>query len=176
MAKKSNPGKGLRTVSIEFGGKTRNLKFGHTSIGRFEAAANEILRSMGVIEPGSMIFADGIMQSWTGNAQILSLALQYATLDDPVENMDSAIDSYIEAGGSKRDLIRQIITAYRYAVDPSSVASLHRNWKISDDRQEYLTKAENEAMDTMETAIRKAKEQDAKGKTTDGSASTEQQS
>jgi hypothetical protein len=169
---KSNPEKGLRTVSIEFGGKIRTLKYPHAIIGDFEAAANAILREQRAIEPGVMLFADRIMLGWLENAKIFSLALTYGLKEDSPDNVDAAIDSFIEAGGSKRDLIRNIITAYRYASDPSSVASLMRNWKLSDDRQSFLTKAENEAMDTMEAAILKAKSQDAKGKEIAGSTLT----
>ncbi|MCK9571466.1 hypothetical protein M0R72_21130 [Candidatus Pacearchaeota archaeon] len=172
---KSNPEKGLRTVSIEFGGKTRTLKFTHSAIGDFENAANSILRNSQIIESGKMIFADGIMEGWLGNARIFSLSLMYglkheSTKDDPItiEIVDAAIDSYIEAGGSKLDLTRAIITAYRYATNPSSVASLKRSWQISDDRMKFNTQAEIEGMERMEKIIA-----DAKAKATPGLPSTD---
>jgi hypothetical protein len=82
-----------------------------------------------------------------------------STKDDPItiEIVDAAIDSFIEAGGSKLELTRAIVTAYRYATNPSSVASLKRSWQISDDRQEFLTKADNERMETIEKAIAEAR-------------------
>lgn len=165
---KPNPEKGLRTVSIEFGGKTRTLKFGHTTIGDFEADANQILRAQKAIDPGNMVFADGIMQSWLGNARIFSLALRYGLADDLPEKIDDAIDSYIEAGNSKLELTRAIIRAYRMATDPSSLASLERNWKISDDRMRFNTQAEIEGMERMEKIIA-----DAKAKSTPGIPSTD---
>jgi len=168
---KSNPEKGLRTVSIEFGGKQRTLKFGHTSIGNFEKEANDILRAQKVIEPGNMLFADGIMQNWLGNARIFSLALETGLKDDLPEDIDAAIDSYIEAGGSKLELTRAIITAYRYATNPSTVASLTRSWKISDDRMKFNSQAEIEGMERMEKII-----SDAKAKSTPGLPSTDSES
>ena len=154
---KPNPEKGLRTVSIEFGGKPRQLKFGHAAIGNFEADANQVIRSQNVIETGNMVFADGLMHAWLGNAKVFGLAIKYALTDDMPENIDAAIDEYIAAGKSKLDLTREIIRAYRMATDPSSLASLERNWKISDDRQEFLTKADNERMEAIEKAIAEAK-------------------
>lgn len=165
---KSNPEKGLRTVQIDFGGKNRQLKFGHTAIGDFEAEANQVLRSQRVIEPGNMVFADGLMSMWLGNAKVFSLALKYALINDTPENIDVAIDEYIGSGKSKLDLTREIIRAYRLATDPSSLASTERNWKISDDRQEFLTKADNERMDATEKAIA-----DAKAKSIPGLPSTD---
>jgi hypothetical protein len=168
MSRKPNPEKGLRTVSIEFGGKTRTLKFGHAAIGDFEAEANQILRQQKAVEPGNMVFADGIMQTWLGNAKIFSMALRYAMLNDLPENIDAAIDSYIEAGNSKLELTRAVIRAYRMATDPSSLASLERNWKISDDRQKVLTEADNERLTTIEKAIA-----DVQAKQTPGIPSTD---
>lgn len=172
MAKKSE--KGLRTVTINFGGKNRSLKFSHAAIGNFESDANAVLRSQRAIEPGNMIFADGLMQTWLGNAKIFSLAIRHGLTEDSkldpdnaVKDIDAAIDAYIAAGGSKLDLVRDIIRAYRLATDPSSLASVERNWKISDDRQAFLTEKENNAMDTIEAMIKKAKEK------TTGSPSTE---
>jgi hypothetical protein len=69
------------------------------------------------------------------------------------------------------ELTRAIITAYRYATNPSTVASLKRSWQISDERQTFLTEAENQAMDSMEKAI-----QDAKAKQIIGSQSTASES
>jgi hypothetical protein len=170
--KKNNPEKGLRTVTIEFSGKTRQLHFGHKAIGKFEEDANIILRSMQVIEPGNMLFADRIMDGWLGNARIFSQALYYGLKhedkDLSLDIIDAAIDSFIEAGGQKQDLVRAIITAYRYATNPSTVASLQRSWQISNDRQAILTASENEYMDTVEKAI-----QDAKAKKTDGLPSSD---
>jgi hypothetical protein len=168
---KSNPEKGQRTVSIDFGGKQRTLKFGHEAIGNFEAEANDILRSQKAIESGNMVFAEGIMTNWIGNAKIFSMALRYGLIDDMPDNIGAAIDSFIENGGSKLELTRAIITAYRYATNPSTVASLKRSWQISDERQTFLTEAENQAMDSMETAI-----QDAKAKQIIGSQSTASES
>ena len=175
MSKKSNPEKGLRTVSIEFGGRTRQLKFGHTILGDFEAEANQVLRSQGVIGRGDMIFADTLMSTWLGNAKIFSNALLHglkheSTKEDPItiETIDAAIDDYLEAGKPKIDLTRAIIRAHKLATDPSSLASLERNWKISDDRQTFLTKAQNEFMDNQEKIIA-----DAKAKATLGSPSTD---
>jgi hypothetical protein len=159
MAKptKSNPEKGLRTVSIDFGGKQRTLRYGHTAIGDFEADANQVLRAQKAVEPGGMIFADGIISNWLGNAKIFGLALKYGLSEDLPENIDAAIDSFIEAGGSKLELTRAIITAYQYATNPSTVASLMRRWQISDDRQEFLAKADNEFLDKQEKIIAEAR-------------------
>jgi len=172
---KSNPEKGLRTVSIEFADKTRQLKFGHTSIGDFESEANAILRVDGVIAPGNMLFADRIMDGWLGNARIFSQALyhglKHEDKDLSLADIDVAIDSFIEDGGLKQDLVRAIITAYRYATNPSSLASLKRNWKISDDRQMFLTEADNEFMDNQEKIIA-----DAKAKAIPGLPSTDSES
>lgn len=169
---KSNPEKGLRTVTIEFAGKTRQLKYTHPVIGDFENVANSILRSAQVISEGKMLFADGIMDGWLGNARILSYALLYGLKHEDKElslgTIDGAIDSFIEAGGNKQDLIRAIITAYRYATNPSSLVSMMRNWKISDDRLEILTQAENEKITTIERAI-----VDVRAKMIPGSPSTE---
>lgn len=165
---KSNPEKGLRTVTIDFAGKSRQLKFTHSVIGDFEAQANAILREQRAIEPGNMLFAERIMDMWLGNARILSQALFYGLKhedkDLSLDDIDGAIDTYIESGGQKLELVQAIITAYRYATNPSSVASLQRSWQISKDRQAILTASENEYMDTVEKAI-----QDAKAKKTDGS-------
>lgn len=170
---KSNPEKGLRTVSIDFAGKNRQLKYVHTVIGDFENEANQVLRVQRAIEQGTMLFADRIMDGWLGNAKIFSMAIRYglmheATKEDPITSdiVDVAIDSYIEAGGSKKDLTRAIVTAYSYATNPSSVASLQRSWKISDDRQTFLTDLENQRMDVAEKAIA-----EARAKKIDGSPS-----
>lgn len=169
---KSSPEKGLRTVTIEFAGKTRQIKFTHSVIGDFEAQANGILRGMQVIEPGNMIFAERIMDMWLGNARIFSQALYFGLKhedkDLSLDIIDTAIDAFIEAGGQKQDLVRAIITAYRYATNPSSVASLTRSWQISDDRQAILTVSENEYMDTVEKALL-----EAKAKQTPGSPSSD---
>lgn len=157
MSKKSNPDKGLRTINIEFGGKTRTLKFSHSAIGDFEAEANAVLRSQRIIEPGNMIFADGLMASWLGNARVFSLALKCCLANDPPENVDVAIDSYIESGGSKLGLTRDILRAYRLATDPSSLVSLEKNWKLSDERQSILTEAENQQITAIEKAIAEMK-------------------
>ena len=171
MSKKSNPEKGLRTVTIEFAGKTRQLKFTHSVIGDFEAQANAILRAQQAIEPGTMYFAERIMDMWLGNARIFSQALYHGLKREDKElslaDIDAAIDSFIEEGGNKQDLIQSIITAYRLATNPFSVASLQRSWQISKDRQAILTASENEYMDTVEKAI-----QEATAKKTDGSPSS----
>jgi len=200
MSKKSNPEKGLRTVSIEFGGKTRALKFGHSIIGDFEAEANQILRALGV-NRGGLILADSIMatdengtiQGYITIAKIQSCALYYALKsDDPTISMDvidgkaatyaedgkikteaipGAIDVYIENGGSILDLMRKVITAYLYATHPSFVASLLRNWKNSDDRQEILTEAQNQKIDSVERAIAEMKAKLTAGSTPTASPS-----
>jgi hypothetical protein len=197
MSKKSNPEKGLRTVSIEFGGRTRTLKFGHAVIGDFEAKANEILRELGVSR-GGMILADNLMSTdengmitgYIAISKIQSLALYYALkLDDPTISMDliegkpatyaedgkikteaiqGGIDAYIENGGTMLELMRKVITAYRYATSPSFVASLMRNWKNYDDRVEILTAADNDKITAIEKAIA-----EAKAKLTPGSPSTD---
>jgi hypothetical protein len=161
---KSNPEKGLRTVSIEFGGKQRTLKFGHTSIGDFEAEASQVLRMQKVIEPGQMVFADGLVRTWLGNAKIFSIALKYGLVDDAkndpdnaIKDIGAAIDEYIESGKAKHDLTRAVITAYNYATNPSFVASLKRSWQISDDREKFNTAEEVEAMERMEKIIADAK-------------------
>jgi len=172
MSKKSNPEKGLRTVTIEFAGKTRTLKFTHSVIGDFEAQANAILRSQHAIEPGTMYFAERIMDMWLGNARIFSQALyhgmKHEDKDLSLADIDAAIDSFIEDGGNKQDLIQSIITAYRYATNPSSVASLQRSWQISKDRQTFLTQSENEAMDATEKAIAAAMAKQTPGSPSSG--------
>lgn len=170
--KKTNPEKGLRTVQINFAGKQRTLKYSHSARGNFEADANQVLRAQGALKDG-MIFADSLMMGWLGNAKILSLALRYALIGeaDPVQDIDAAIDSFIEDGGKEVELVRDIITAYRYATDPSSVASLQRSWQISEERQKFLTEAENKAMDSLEKTIA-----DAKAAQTLGTSPTEKPS
>ena len=164
MSKKSNPEKGLRTVSIEFAGKTRQIKFSHTAIGNLEEDANKILRSNGISKDG-MLFADTIVSGWLGNAKILSTVLYHGLNRElSLEEIDNGIDSYIESGGKKLDLIRDIARAYKLATDPSSLASLERSWKVSDERQEILTAAENEKITAVEKAIA-----DAKARLTPGS-------
>lgn len=193
---KSNPEKGLRTVSIEFGGKTRTLKFTHSIVGEFEAEANQILRLLGV-NRGGMLLADNLMATdengaitgYIAIAKIQSLALYYALkFDDPTISMDlidgkaatyaedgkikteavqGHIDAYIENGGTILDLMRKVITAYRYATNPSFVASMIRNWKNYDGRMEILTASDNDKITAIEKAIA-----DAKAKLIPGSPST----
>ncbi|MCK9568629.1 hypothetical protein M0R72_06790 [Candidatus Pacearchaeota archaeon] len=171
MSKKSNPEKGLRTVSIEFAGQTRQIKFSHTAIGNLEEDANRILRANGISKDG-MLFADTIVSGWLGNAKILSQVLYHGLKheDDKIslEEIDNGIDSYIESGGKKLDLIRDIARAYKLATDPSSLASLERSWKVSDERQAMLTEAENQQMEAVAKAIA-----DAKARLTPGSTSSE---
>ena len=168
MSKKSNPEKGLRTVSIEFAGKTRQIKFSHTAIGNLEEDANRILRANGISKDG-MLFADTIISGWLGNAKILSTALHHGLNRElSLEEINNGIDSYIEAGGKKLDLIRDIARAYKLATDPSSLASLERSWKVSDERQAMLTDAENQQMEAVAKAIA-----DAKARLTHGSTSSE---
>lgn len=158
MAKKSNPDKGLRAVSIDFAGKTRDIKFSHAAIGRFEEECNSVLQAVGAVKPGMMIFADGIMESWLGNAKIFSLALYHGLARElSLEEIDSAIDDYIDAGGKKLDLLRAIIRAYTLATNPSSLAFLERNWKISDERKAMLTEAQNQQIEVVEKALAEAK-------------------
>ena len=168
MSKKSNPEKGLRTVSIEFAGKTRQIKFSHTAIGNLEEDANRILRANGISKDG-MLFADTIISGWLGNAKILSTALHHGLNRElSLEEINNGIDSYIEAGGKKLDLIRDIARAYKLATDPSSLASLERSWKVSDDADLYLTSMERKKEDLTEKAIA-----DAKARLTPGSTSSE---
>ena len=168
MSKKSNPEKGLRTVSIEFAGQTRQIKFSHTAIGNLEEDANRILRANGISKDG-MLFADTIISGWLGNAKILSTALHHGLNRElSLEEINNGIDSYIEAGGKKLDLIRDIARAYKLATDPSSLASLERSWKVSDERQAMLTDAENQQMEAVAKAIA-----DAKARLTPGSTSSE---
>ena len=168
MPKKSNPEKGLRTVSIEFAGQTRQIKFSHTAIGNLEEDANRILRANGISKDG-MLFADTIISGWLGNAKILSTALHHGLNRElSLEEINNGIDSYIEAGGKKLDLIRDIARAYKLATDPSSLASLERSWKVSDERQAMLTDAENQQMEAVAKAIA-----DAKARLTPGSTSSE---
>jgi hypothetical protein len=194
---KSNPEKGLRTVSIEFAGKTRKLFFSHAIIGDFEAEANQILRALG-IGRGGMLLADNLMATdengmitgYIAIAKIQSLALYYALKsDDPAISMDiidgkaatyaedgkvktdaihGAIDAYIENGGTVVDLMRKVVTAYGYATNPSIVASLQRKWQISEDRLKVLTEADNERLTTIEKAI-----SDVRAKQTPGLPSTD---
>ncbi|MFA5377746.1 MAG: hypothetical protein WC455_18495 [Dehalococcoidia bacterium] len=169
MSKKSNPEKGLRTVSIEFAGQTRQIKFSHTTIGNLEEDANRILRANGISKDG-MLFADTIISGWLGNAKILSTALHHGLNRElSLEEINNGIDSYIEAGGKKLDIIRDIARAYKLATDPSSLASLERSWKVSDERQAMLTEAENQQMDAVAKAIAEAKAKLTPGSTTSDS-------
>lgn len=167
MVKKAIPEKGMRTVTIEFAGKTRTLKWGHSISGEFEIEANQILRSTGVVKDG-MIFAEGLLQNWLGNARILTLALRYALKhDDPsltTQAIDEGIDAYLQEGHSKRGLTRAIITAFAYATDPSSVASLTKNWKNLDEREQFLEKLNQKKMEEDEKILA-----DAKARMTGGS-------
>ena len=190
---KSNPEKGLRAVSIEFAGKTRQLKFTHSIVGDFEKEANDILKMMGVSK-GGMILADSLMATdehgtitgYIAIAKIQSLALYYALKsDDPTISMDiidgkaatyaedgkikteavqGGIDAYIENGGTIADLMRKVITAYLYATSPSFVASLQRKWKNFDDRMGILTESDNEAITAVEKKIAEVKESIADAK------------
>ena len=171
MSKKSNPDKGLRSVNIDFAGQNRTLKFTHPVIGDFEADCNVVLRSLGVIRDG-MVFADGIMSNWLGNARILSHAIHHGTGKTlTLAEIDSGIDDYIQMGGKKDELIRAIIRAYRLATDPSSLVLIERNWKAFDDRQKILSDAEIKQMEAVEKAIA-----EAKAKMTPGSPSSESES
>ena len=157
MSKKSNLDKGLRSVNIDFAGQNRTLKFTHPVIGDLEADCNIVLRSMGVVQSG-MVFADGIIGSWLGNARILSHAIHHGigkTLT--LEEIDEGIDRYIQDGGKKDDLIRAIIRAYRLATDPSSLVWIERSWKVSDEKTRVLTKAEQDHIEAVEKAIAEAK-------------------
>ena len=169
---KSNPEKGLRTTTIEFAGKTRKLEFTHSIVGDFEADANGILRSMGAIEPGNMVFADRLMEVWIGTSKILSCALLHGLRKDDkeltLELVNDGIDAYIKSGGEKLALNQAVVLAYRYATNPSSVASLQRNWQISRDLMTSFSNAELKRMDLMEKAIA-----DAKAKATPGTQSTD---
>lgn len=155
---KKNTDKGLRTVSIDFAGESRTLKFSHSAIGDFESDCNVVLRSLGAVQGAQMIFADGIMNTWLGNARIFSYAL-YRGLGKTLKlsEIDEGIDAYIQSGQKKDDLIRAIIRAYRAATDPSSLALMERNWKASDERQTILSKAELDQMEAVEKAIDEAK-------------------
>lgn len=165
---KKNPEKGLRTVSIEFAGQTRTLKFGHSTVGNFESEANGILHLARAIPEDKFLFADGLIMGWLGQAKVLSCALRHAFGSELLQaEIDSGIDDYIQAGGKKRDLIRDIIRAYQMATDPSSLALLERNWKASDERQKILDNAEIDQMEAVEKAIAEAKAR------IDGSPSTE---
>lgn len=157
MSKKSNPEKGLRTVDIDFAGKTGTLKFSHSLNSEFEAAANRILRSDGLVSEG-MIFVEGLMSQWIGNAKVFSLALYYGFNKElSLKEIDTGIDEYIQAGGAKLDLTRSIIRAFKMATDPSSLALTERNWKASDERQSILSNAELDQMEAVEMAIAEVK-------------------
>ena len=155
---KSNPDKGLRTISIDFAGESRTLKFGHSAIGDLEADCNAVLRSLGAIQGAQMVFSEGLMSTWLGNARIFSYAL-YHGLGKAMKlaEIDDGIDAYIQSGGKKVELVRAITRAYYIATDPSILSSLERNWKASDGRTEILTDAENKQIEAVEKAIAEAK-------------------
>ncbi len=155
----SKTDKGLKSISIDFAGEKRTLKWTHSAIGDFEADANAVLRAMNVIPSGQMLFAEGIITGWLGNARIFSQALYYA-LGKAIESskIDEGIDAYIQAGGSKQELTRELIRAFKVATDPSSLASLERSWKAYDRRKANLTEIENKKMDAIEKALQEAKD------------------
>jgi len=171
--KKSNPEKGLRTVQIDFAGKQRTLKYSHASRGNFEADANRILRDIGIVKDG-MIFADNLMMSWLGNAKVLSIALRYAIItdEDPIKDIDAAIDDFIADGGKEQDLIRAIITAYKYATDPSSVASQRRSWKIFDAQEAEREKINQDWLNGAEKIVAESKAKQTPGITSTDSPSS----
>jgi hypothetical protein len=155
---KSNPEKGLRTVSIDFAGQTRTLKFSHPIVGNFEAEANGILHAIKATPEDQFLFADRLIGGWLGQAKILSCALRHAMNNElPQAGIDSGIDDYIQSGGQKIDLIRAIMRAYYMATDPSSLALLERSWKASDEFQAIQDKAATEQTEIMEKKIAAAK-------------------
>jgi hypothetical protein len=170
MSKKVNPEKGLRSITFDFAGESRTLKFSHPSVGEFEADSNSVLRSIGALQDGRFLFADMLIASWIANAKVMSLALYHGFGKKlTLKEIDAGIDDFIQAGGSKQDLLRNIIRAYKYATDPSSVALLERSWKNSDDQNAILSDAELKHIEGVEKAIAVAKERQMDGSNLNGS-------
>lgn len=155
----SKTDKGLKSISIDFAGEKRTLKWTHAAIGEFEADGNMVLRTIGTIPQGHMEFADRLISIWLNNAKILSFALFHA-LGKAVKSseIDEGIDAYIQAGGKKEDLVRAITRAFLVATDPNSLASQERNWNLSDRRKKYLSDLENKQSDAIEKALQEVKE------------------
>lgn len=155
----SKTDKGLKSISIDFAGEKRTLKWTHEASGKFEEDANTALRAIKVIPEGQMIFADGLINGWLGNAKVFSFALYYALGEAVISSeIGKGIDAYIQAGGSKQELTRNLIRAFKVATDPNSLASLERSWKAYDRRQANLTDIENKRMDAIEKALQEAKD------------------
>jgi hypothetical protein len=180
--------KGMRGVAIDFAGKNRLLKYYHGPVGDLETRANEVLREMGAIkdtvietpqgrriEPGPVVFADGIFSQWLGNSKIFSLALLYGLKHEDaeltLEQVNEGIDNFTNG---LTELTRAMIEAFKMARDPSSVASLKQRWQNSDEIQKMMEERQammeeanmlqaTNSLKEAQTALQKAKKERPSG-------------
>ena len=138
MSKKSNPEKGLPSVTIDLD-KPRTLKWNNEQTRKFEEFALPYLdfpRSGIKVTPGGILTMDAqyaIMNSLNTSA-IQTRALYHALhADNPdmdtIEKVDGLITDYKASGQSWDDLLIAIQRSFLLANDPSSLSSQEVRWK-----------------------------------------------
>lgn len=185
MSKKSNPEKGLPSVTIDLD-KPRTLKWNNEQTRKFEEFALPYLdfpRSGIKVTPGGIMTMDAqyaIMNSLNTSAmqtRALYHALQADNKDiDSIEKVDDLITDYKASGQSWDDLLIAIQRSFLLANDPSSLSSHEERWKALRDLNKINAKvtakkqekAKKEIADQIAKAEKSLEELDS-GETPPGS-------
>lgn len=184
MSKKSNPEKGLPSVTIDLD-KPRTLKWNNEQTRKFEEWAlpyldfpqSGIKRGMptqsnptGIITMDAKIAIMNFMNTVAIQTRALYHALQVENndLSDP-KSVDELVTNYKASGQSWDDLLIAIQRSFLLANDPSSLASHEVRWKALRDLEKINAKvtakmqanAEKEIADQMRKAEKTLAELDS---------------
>lgn len=148
MSKKSNPEKGLPSVTIDLD-KPRTLKWNNEQTRKFEEWALPYLdfpqsgikrgiptqsNPTGIITMDAKIAIMNFMNTVAIQTRALYHALQVENKDiDSIEKVDALITDYKLSGQSWDDLLIAIQRSFLLANDPSSLASQEERWKALHD-------------------------------------------
>jgi hypothetical protein len=165
MAKKSNPDKGLPSVTIDGIG---TLKWNNEQTRLFEEWALQFLdfpksgiktTSAGIVTMDAKFAVLNTMQTASMQTRALWHALRAGQPDITIETIDQMITDYRASGKDWEDLIIAIQRSFLLSNDPSSLASQEANgraygkWRIS--RSKMIAKSEKKNQDQTKEAIKK---------------------
>ena len=165
MAKKSQPEKGLPSVSIEGIGI---LKWNNEQTRLFEEWALQFLdfpksgiknSPNGIVTMSAEFAVMNMLQTATMQTRALYHALRMEQPDLTIEDVDNLITDYKQAGKSWDDLLIAIQRSFLICNDPSSLASQEARWKASremmDLQKKIAEKTEKGKMDQAKKAMAK---------------------